>query len=362
VRRAPREQTTAEGSTGVSGFHALNAKVNPTDSPFQEQEPSSASVRRSLADIEAQQRDERLRVELEVAQAELLRKERELAALRSQLEHTREENDLLRHSLRVGPPSGPISVAPRVAPEADTIQLLVPDPTPVVVDQPTPVVVAQPTPVVVAQPTPVVVAQPTPVVAPEVTPLVAAVPTPSAVPSVRAPEPEALARAASAALEDSFQIATEDSFRIAPEKPFRIDPEWQEAYPVLRNVVVSSGSSASERRGEPRHSCDIEVEFADETHFFAGLTQDISRGGLFVSTYHLLPVGSQLNLRFELPNGAQIEVLGQVRWVLDPDSDARPGIGIEFVDPSPEVVASIAAFCATRPPLYFDTVVPPCVR
>ena len=338
MRRAPREQTTAEGSTGVSGFHALNAKVNPTDSPFQEQEPSSASVRRSLADIEAQQRDERLRVELEVAQAELLRKERELAALRSQLEHTREENDLLRHSLRVGPPSGPISVAPRVAPEADTIQLLVPDPTPVVV------------------------AQPTPVVAPEVTPLVAAVPTPSAVPSVRAPEPEALARAASAALEDSFQIATEDSFRIAPEKPFRIDPEWQEAYPVLRNVVVSSGSSASERRGEPRHSCDIEVEFADETHFFAGLTQDISRGGLFVSTYHLLPVGSQLNLRFELPNGAQIEVLGQVRWVLDPDSDARPGIGIEFVDPSPEVVASIAAFCATRPPLYFDTVVPPCVR
>jgi uncharacterized protein (TIGR02266 family) len=250
---------------------------------------------------------------LESALAELARAQRELELVRAQLELTREENELLRQSLRGVPVSGAISVAPRVVPSDDEFEVVTLD-------------------------------------------------------SLEFDRSEFDTPQLDSSELDSSELDSSEldssELEVSPpaldEVPRQFDVEAQGAYPMLRNLVLSTGAAASgsDRRGDPRHGCEIEVEFADESHFFAGLTQDISRGGLFVSTYHLLPVGSRLSLRFELPNGAQIEVLGQVRWVLDSDADSRPGIGIEFVEASAEVLNSIAAFCAARPPIYFDTVAP----
>jgi len=291
VNSVRRGRSSAEGASGVSGFRTLALAPKAATSLFREHEPSSTTARRPSAAPDSERQNGALRAQLEIARAELAHQEQELAALRSQLAFAREENELLRHSLRSGPLSGAVSIAPRVGGAGDDFE-------------------------VVALPEPV--------------------------------------------LEYTL---SEPSASPAPKPDF--DPNSEAAYPILRNLILSAGNAAAghDRRGERRHDCEIEVEFADESHFFAGLTQDISRGGLFVSTYHLLPVGSRLNLRFELPNGVQIEVLGRVRWVLDSEADSesesRPGIGIEFVDPSPEILRSIAAFCEPRPPLYFDTMAPP---
>lgn len=332
VRRAQRERSAPAESSGVSGFHALTLSAS-AERAIPEPARSAAAVRLGNAGTHLEQRPG-LRAELEIALAELTRTQQELELTRTTLELLREENELLRQSLRGMPVSGAISVAARVAPSDDEFEVVGLDS--LEFDRPQ-IDVAE-----LAD---------------------------SELDGVDLDDAELAGRElgrelAVAELNGLELEQTGRELDISPPLrvgvPRELGVEAQGDYPILRNLVLSTGVTAagSDRRDHLRHGCEIEVEFADESHFFAGLTQDISRGGLFVSTYHLLPVGSRLNLRFELPNGARIEVLGQVRWVLDSDADSRPGIGIEFVEAPPEVLDSIAAFCAARPPLYFDTVAP----
>ena len=108
------------------------------------------------------------------------------------------------------------------------------------------------------------------------------------------------------------------------------------------------------RREAERHACAIELEFSIDSHFFTGLSEDISEGGLFVATYERLPIGTRLALSFELQDGP-VEVRGEVRWVRDADQfEGWPGLGIAFTELPAEAVERIASYCARCPPLYVD--------
>lgn len=136
--------------------------------------------------------------------------------------------------------------------------------------------------------------------------------------------------------------------------------------PTLSEVLVATepfghepgAADPDERRNEPRTSKQFEIEFNYETHFFAGLTLDISSGGLFIATYHLLPVGTALLLSFQLPqlpDGLRLSVRGEVRWVrCAGEGHERPGMGVAFKELTEETLRAIAAFCVERPPLYMD--------
>lgn len=144
-----------------------------------------------------------------------------------------------------------------------------------------------------------------------------------------------------------------------PQAPMLGPSEPATAYPMLQRVAVTyaSGSLAppNSQRRTPRRCCEIELEFTEDTHFYAGLTQDISQGGVFIATYNLLPVGSRLELEFELPNGTHVKASGQVRWLREnPLSGARPGMGVAFSDLSEAALCAIDQFCRERPPLYMD--------
>lgn len=89
-----------------------------------------------------------------------------------------------------------------------------------------------------------------------------------------------------------------------------------------------------------------------DSHFFVGLTNDISAGGVFVSTYRPIEVGSHLELEFALPEGT-IKVKGTVRWRRD-STEMTPGVGISFEELSAENANLIKRFCDKRPPLYYD--------
>jgi uncharacterized protein (TIGR02266 family) len=392
--KADKPGARAEEPGTTSGLRPRAVTPLATHLQFPIQEPSSVVKQRAAQ--ETAEQGAKLLAELEVTRAELLRKEQELEALKSKLELTREENDQLRTSLRCSALSGAMAAAPPVAgydavsdvelevedasvgnarTEHSVLAVLLADfsadeaPTRpgateraelVAPESRIPPLPASTPPLPVSVAPPLVSTAPPPVsAAPPVS--TAPPPLPVSAAPLSANIPPLPGNAPPLQL-DFPPLPTLD--RGALQAPARFDfGDSDDAFPVLRNVVLSAGARSteppSERRGSLRHACDIEVEFADETHFFAGLTQDISRGGLFVTTYHLLPVGSRLNLRFELPDGTEIQTVGQVRWVLDTDSESRPGIGIEFVDPPHEMLERIAVFCATRPPLYFDTTVPP---
>jgi len=114
-------------------------------------------------------------------------------------------------------------------------------------------------------------------------------------------------------------------------------------------------SAPAERRVSDRAPWIADLEFGEDAQFFTGLSLDISEGGLFVSTYTTIPVGTRLVLSFELPDGMKVEARGEVRWVRDAAADGeRPGVGIVFTELPAGVRERIAELCAREKPLYFE--------
>jgi hypothetical protein len=78
------------------------------------------------------------------------------------------------------------------------------------------------------------------------------------------------------------------------------------------------------------------------------------RRRVFVATYDPAAPGTAVSMHFVLPDGFVVNAEGVVRWTRAATTDAPPGMGVAFVQISVDALNHIAAFCASRPPLYFD--------
>jgi uncharacterized protein (TIGR02266 family) len=114
-------------------------------------------------------------------------------------------------------------------------------------------------------------------------------------------------------------------------------------------------SLKDERRANERVSLSVDIGFVSESNFYAGLTMDVSAGGLFVATYQRVPVGTVVELSFFLPDGTSVTTTGEVRWTREPSSEeSTPGIGVAFSSLTEEDLDAIARFCSSRAPMYVD--------
>ena len=60
-------------------------------------------------------------------------------------------------------------------------------------------------------------------------------------------------------------------------------------------------------------------------------TRNISLGGLYLESASPLPIGTTVQLRFQLPTQPEpVEVAGDVRWVVKKGAGDQSGIGIRF--------------------------------
>lgn len=123
-------------------------------------------------------------------------------------------------------------------------------------------------------------------------------------------------------------------------------------------MTLPRQADGSERRQNTRVALCVEVGFHSDHNFYAGFTEDISEGGLFVATHMLKDIGTELALSFTLPNGHAIIATGVVRWLRDPHdlhaADAVPGMGIQLKGLEPGDLDVIREFVALRDPLFHD--------
>ncbi len=110
--------------------------------------------------------------------------------------------------------------------------------------------------------------------------------------------------------------------------------------------------------GAPRF--DVEVSASSDSNFYLGArgTDVIEHGGVFVSTYGKVPgVGSEVTLRIAFPNGAAIELSGNVAFLqshLSLSDDKSAGFGVRLHDVSDDARALIGEFTRLREPLVRD--------
>jgi len=124
-------------------------------------------------------------------------------------------------------------------------------------------------------------------------------------------------------------------------------------------VDAASGGRASasgaERRVQERVELEVDIGLHSATQFYAGLSNDISEGGIFVSTVKPMPVGSELSISFVLPGGHTVTTRGRVAWLSIPrGDDGRPGMGVRFERLEDQHRHAIEKFLRYRPAMLHE--------
>ena len=124
-----------------------------------------------------------------------------------------------------------------------------------------------------------------------------------------------------------------------------------------RDIEEVLAAYAEEQRASQRVTVAVDIHLASDSQFFSGLSGDISEGGLFLSTYRTLPIGSAVDLEFSLPGTeSPLHARGEVRWLREHAHDQPRGVGIAFDELADEDRERIHRFCTLRPALYYEDV------
>jgi hypothetical protein len=108
---------------------------------------------------------------------------------------------------------------------------------------------------------------------------------------------------------------------------------------------MGSDRDGSERRRAERVPVNSAFSKVPSTTYIS----DLSEGGVFIHTRRRAPIGTILDLRFTVLLGDPFLLEGRGRVVRH--SDDPPGMGILFVDPSPELILRINDVVSRRRPI-----------
>jgi uncharacterized protein (TIGR02266 family) len=112
-----------------------------------------------------------------------------------------------------------------------------------------------------------------------------------------------------------------------------------------------------DRRIHPRWELRAEVDLQSEDNLYTGLSNDVSAGGVFVTTNNPPPLGAEVQISIKLPDGSTLELTGITRWVRDlrEASHGLPaGCGIEWHELPAEALQALMRFAEQREPLFYD--------
>ncbi len=105
-----------------------------------------------------------------------------------------------------------------------------------------------------------------------------------------------------------------------------------------------------------RLKAEIRVYYGNSQEIMlSGYSIDLSSGGLYIKTELPFDVGEDLMLTFTLSeqNKEKVSCRARVAWVNNKKDPSKPklppGMGVEFVDLSPEDLASISSFMEIEP-------------
>jgi len=119
---------------------------------------------------------------------------------------------------------------------------------------------------------------------------------------------------------------------------------------------ISAPIAAAPGRSGARIPLQTQVDLSSDSNVFTGFSTNLGEGGVFVATVNLLPVGTQVDLTFTLPGNAKVSVHGEVRWTRELDDrtpEVFPGVGVRFVELSPQAAQALHRFVAEREPLFY---------
>jgi len=138
-----------------------------------------------------------------------------------------------------------------------------------------------------------------------------------------------------------------------------VPPTKQEQDEIRKSEAVDEAErerTAAENRNHARLSLTAKVTMASQSNFFSGFTENVSEGGIFVSTLSPPEVGTMVGLKVAVGDGEPIDIEGEVRWLRSDEDGNYTGCGVKFLNLSAEVSAAIDGLVRAleRDPLLYD--------
>jgi type IV pilus assembly protein PilZ len=100
-----------------------------------------------------------------------------------------------------------------------------------------------------------------------------------------------------------------------------------------QRAVVSDASASLERRRAERADLVVRVDYQTVDEFFSEFARNINEGGLFVESELPQPLGTTVDLHFQLPGSDEpVQVSGSVVRTTPGSDDEPSGMGIAFGD------------------------------
>jgi uncharacterized protein (TIGR02266 family) len=113
--------------------------------------------------------------------------------------------------------------------------------------------------------------------------------------------------------------------------------EYSSVAHIMSSLAPHLFPDSFNRRGSPRVTLGVPVQYRFANTIAAALTLNLSHGGIAIRTTSPLDVGSRIRVRFRPPGSKRdADAEGRVAW-----SDRRIGMGVEFERVEPAHQASI---------------------
>lgn len=113
---------------------------------------------------------------------------------------------------------------------------------------------------------------------------------------------------------------------------------------------------AAEKRTAMRMVLHAQVNIKSESNFFMGFTENISEGGIFVSTLSPPEVGEKVELAVAVDGGEPLPLIGTVRWHRTGEDGNPTGCGVQFDEIDDDQRRTIEMLLVTleKEPLFHD--------
>lgn len=93
----------------------------------------------------------------------------------------------------------------------------------------------------------------------------------------------------------------------------------------------------SDRRQTLRFPAKLKIIYVNDGDYLISHTKDLSVDGMFICTKKPIPVGAATEITFSLDESKEVSVPAKVVWVNSSGDENDTGIGVQFVNPSPDM-------------------------
>ncbi len=99
----------------------------------------------------------------------------------------------------------------------------------------------------------------------------------------------------------------------------------------MQTQTEAAVAVVNERKTE-RVPLEARITMASQTNFWTGFSENLSEGGVFVSTPNPPALGDVVPVHLQLEDGRAVLIWGEVRWMREEEDGSHSGCGIQFLN------------------------------